>query len=348
MDKDTEENIRKQAVIYRKEGKRPLSNYQKQINKAAGDIAVQDPSILARMKSELLNAAKDEVYASGYNFKKGHSRAKRFSSGSAPNAPKRQNLSKDIRENRIGDIKEEIIDLNSRISFKEKRVTAAENMKNYKTCDELTGEISELKTKRRELEAELKLLEQKDKRAKHYQASHGRTQRTPVSPFSSDDERSRKSKGLVLESPSPTTSSSYDPSTCTANSSDGYQVDSCASRSGASSPSRAVQEAEFTADEEKKFSVRYQEGYNIPDERYEAWLAVNHPESVHQESAAASDLEMPEIIQPWSPTCTETLPSSSHSTSDLSLHGISDSQDQVSSPNSQSSQQPFHASLPVN
>ena len=43
----------------------------------------------------------------------------------------------------------------NRISFKEKRVTAAENMKNYKTCDELTGEISELKTKRRELEAEL-------------------------------------------------------------------------------------------------------------------------------------------------------------------------------------------------
>ena len=270
--KEMDEKIRAQAVIYRKEGKRPLTDYQKQINDAAGDIAVRDPSILARKKSELMEAAKDEVYASGYKFKKGRSRSKRFLSSSSSNTPKRQNLNKDIRESRINDIKEEIEDINRRISFKEKRVSAAENMKNYKTCDEITGEISELKTKRHELESELKELQKKDKRARKYEVSHGRSQSsTPASPFSSDEDHSRNQKKLALEGSSPATSSSYDPSTCTIDHfSDGYHVDSSASRSATSSPSHAKNDPEFTAEELKKFSVCYEEGYNIPDDRYQA------------------------------------------------------------------------------
>ena len=353
MDKEMEENIRAQAVIYRKKGKRtcPLSDYHKQINKAAGDIVIRDPSILARKKSELIEAAKDEVYASGYKFKKGHSRSKRFSSATTSNAPKRQNLNKTIRESRIQDIKEEIDDLNHRISFKEKRVTAAENMKNYKTCDEITGEISELKTKRRELDLELKDLQKKEKRAKKYQASHARTHSTPISPFSSDEEHCKKSKRYTLESPSPTTSSSYDPSTFEMYSSDGYQVDSSASRSTTASPCHSKKDTEFTTEEIKKFEVRYEEGYNIiSDEQYQAWLAVNHPEdalTTAETPAAAMGTQSPELPgspcthQPWSPTCTEILPSSSQSPSDLSLHGMSDSQDQRQSPDLQLSQQPF-------
>ena len=101
------------------------------------------------------------MYASGYKFKKGHSRSKRFSSATTSNTPKRQNLNKHICESRIQDIKEEIDDLSHRISIKEKRVVGAENVKNYKMCDEITGEISELKTKRRELDFELKELQKK-------------------------------------------------------------------------------------------------------------------------------------------------------------------------------------------
>ena len=44
----------------------------------------------------------------------------------------------------------------------EKWVSAAENSKNYKTRNEITGEISELKTKQRELESDLKELQKKD------------------------------------------------------------------------------------------------------------------------------------------------------------------------------------------
>ena len=170
-------------------------------------LAIQDPSMLTEKKGKLLEAAKDEVYACGYNFKKGHSRSKRFSSDSSSSStPKRKNLNKEFREDRIHNIKEEIHDLNSRICFKEKRVLAAANMKNYKICDEVNGEISELKTKRRELETELKELQRKDNRAQKYRMkrSKNRSSNPPSQDISSDE--------FSFESPSPSTSvSSHDP-----------------------------------------------------------------------------------------------------------------------------------------
>ena len=34
----------------------------------------------------------------------------------------------------------------------------------------------------------------------------------------------------------------------------------------------------FTVQEKIDFDQRYSEGYSLPDDRYEAWLKVNHPE----------------------------------------------------------------------
>ena len=48
--------------------------------------------------------------------------------------------------------------MNDRIKFKEKRISAYEIVKDYKRCDELLEEISELKKQRRLLEAEEKNL----------------------------------------------------------------------------------------------------------------------------------------------------------------------------------------------
>ena len=236
-------------------------------------------------------------------------------------------MNKDIREHRIKDTKEEIDDLNNRISFKEKRVIAAANVKNYKSCDEITGEVSELKTKRRELEAELKELQSKDKRAKNYLASRDRASSTPKSPFSSDEEHS-------LESTSPTTSiSSCDPS----RNSDGYQLDS-----SASSPSHSKKDPQFSAEEIKEFNVRYEEGYNIPDERYQAWLAVNHPELSSAEASTASGVSessSTHVALHMSPMLDQCLPSLPHSLTDLPIYGCADS---APSPDPQpSSQQPF-------
>ena len=69
----SEEDIKEKVVIYRKEKKRPLSQFQKNINEAAVQIALQDPSVLATRKL-LLDAAREKVIDDGYKFKKGKSR----------------------------------------------------------------------------------------------------------------------------------------------------------------------------------------------------------------------------------------------------------------------------------
>ena len=50
--------------------------------------------------------------------------------------------------------------------IKEKHITQAESVQNYKLCDDLLEDIGEIRGKKRELEREKALLEAKDKRAK--------------------------------------------------------------------------------------------------------------------------------------------------------------------------------------
>jgi len=34
----------------------------------------------------------------------------------------------------------------------------------------------------------------------------------------------------------------------------------------------------FTIEQEQRYARRYEEGFDVRDEHYEAWLKVNHPE----------------------------------------------------------------------
>ena len=62
---------------------------------------------------------------------------------------------------RISDIQEQIADIDKRISHKQRRIETAAATRNYKTCDELSEEISELKTQRHELNYDLGPLQKK-------------------------------------------------------------------------------------------------------------------------------------------------------------------------------------------
>ena len=75
-----------------------MTDYQKQVNKSAQDIAARDPTLLVK-RGKLLEAAQNVVYDSGYCFKKGYSRSKRWSKGYEKEAVKRPKLNKEIREN---------------------------------------------------------------------------------------------------------------------------------------------------------------------------------------------------------------------------------------------------------
>jgi len=41
---------------------------------------------------------------------------------------------------------------------------------------------------------------------------------------------------------------------------------------------------EFSTEEETKFACRFEEGYDLPDIRYQAWLSINHPDAINSEA----------------------------------------------------------------
>lgn len=86
-------------------------------------------------------------------------------------------------------IKEEVKIIKTQLSFKERRVEAGAQLKNFKLCDQLTDEISELQRQRRALEMELQCLEKKEKKSNWYQKQKA-TRKRALSPLSSDSESS--------------------------------------------------------------------------------------------------------------------------------------------------------------
>ena len=111
-----------------------------------------------------------KVHESGYTYKKKESRSKVFgsSSSSAEPQPKRIKTTSMERQQRLKDLRQELKDLNGRVSYKRKRVIDAENSKNYKLCDALTEEIGELNKEIRGLECEKKIIEKKEKSSMYY------------------------------------------------------------------------------------------------------------------------------------------------------------------------------------
>ena len=54
----------------------------------------------------------------------------------------------------------------------------------------------------------------------------------------------------------------------------------------------------FTVEQECKYARRYEEGYDLPDKHYEAWLKINHPQSPKVDSTQ----QMPSVSGNMSPS----------------------------------------------
>ena len=155
------EEIQEQAILFHK----PKSGYHERVNEAAVAIGKSKPHLVRKgNRGELLDLARKKVADEGYNFKKGHSQSKVYGKGSS-GARKRPKLDKDMRHQRMDELQEDIQDSTKRISLKEKRVIQAESTRNYKLCDDLSEQISELKQYRRQKEKEYALLQKSEKRA---------------------------------------------------------------------------------------------------------------------------------------------------------------------------------------
>ena len=164
---EEENQIRKHSQLFLKREK-PLSSYHTAMNKASAQLCMKDPSLLWN-RGSLLEKSRKVVDDTGYVYKKGKSRSKYLNpSLEATLIPKRRKVATEERQKRLEAVQEDLKDVADRLSFKEKRRQAAETVRNYKLCDELTEEISNLKSQKRELEAELDILKKKSKRSQLY------------------------------------------------------------------------------------------------------------------------------------------------------------------------------------
>ena len=131
----SDEYIRTRATIYGRTPRKKVTPYQEEMNKAAYELALEDPNLLLSRQA-LIDRARTKVNAV-YKFKKGKSRSKKLpsSSESSDSVPKRQKTTETMRENHVGELEEDIKDINDQLLFKEKRREQAELSRNYKLCD---------------------------------------------------------------------------------------------------------------------------------------------------------------------------------------------------------------------
>ena len=146
-----------------------MKDFEKLVNDAAIELCLADVSLLDK-RGELLQKARKKVADDGYVFKKGRSRSKHYGMHDIASIPKRPKCDKDMREECLQAIEEEMNDIARMLQFKEKRLSQAEAGRNYKVCEQLTEEMMALKSSRRELDTEKLLLEHKSKRAKRREA----------------------------------------------------------------------------------------------------------------------------------------------------------------------------------
>ena len=143
---------------------------------------------MLRQRGKLLEMCRVHVNESGYQYKKKRSRSKHFGTGSKGEpTSKRPKFDKDMRAERVREINEELKTLNKHLDIKQKRVDQKVAERRFDVCDMITGEMEELQDKRRKLEAELRILSKKEKKAQWYQM------KKQVTPSSSDSERNVKS-----------------------------------------------------------------------------------------------------------------------------------------------------------
>lgn len=128
-------------------------------------------------KGDLMKLAQEKVHCDGYVYKKGKSRAKRTASSlesgtSEDNVkPKCPKIESQERQVKIDHLLEQIADIKKRIGYKLCRIDTAAAMSNFKACDDLSQEISELKSQKHEFNCLLGPLQKKAAKSSWYYMS---------------------------------------------------------------------------------------------------------------------------------------------------------------------------------
>ena len=77
----------------------------------------------------------------------------------------RPKVSAEVRQQRIWSLEEDIANIDKQLHFKNERLQQAENVRNYKLCEEINEEIQIVTKQKRELSEELRRFRKKERKA---------------------------------------------------------------------------------------------------------------------------------------------------------------------------------------
>ena len=176
------------------------------MNEASANLCLQSPNLLSD-RTLLLKECRSVVDEEGYDYKKGKSRSRLLNTSVASEPPKRKKITEEYRLSRIAELQERIKDITDRLGYKEKRRESASMVRNYKECDQITEQMSELKCERKRLDIELASLNKKQKKSKWY--FNKKSSRSKSLPGSSSGSNSREQPRLDFFRTSSSCSSSH-------------------------------------------------------------------------------------------------------------------------------------------
>ena len=131
--------------------------YFNEMNKAALNLCMDNLDLL-RNKNKLTELARKAIHESGYQYKNKASRSKQFGQG---DEQKRQYVSDVIKTQRLQEINQDLDDTNTQISLLTGQQEKHVNVKQFGLAANVTEQMSQLRGKKRKLEQELTLLQQK-------------------------------------------------------------------------------------------------------------------------------------------------------------------------------------------
>lgn len=137
-----------------------MYEYRSKLNAAACDLTLEDPTLLTN-REKLISQAKRKVEEDGYVYKKKKSRS--IEINPAPiDQTKNLRLKKELRIKQISNISEDLDEVKKEIFHLERSREKARNVNADEKALRLSKEMEPLRKKKRQLEEELQLLQQKE------------------------------------------------------------------------------------------------------------------------------------------------------------------------------------------
>ena len=165
------DKIRKESQIYQLKADDKLYEYHKAINEACFAEAMKNP-ILLKNKLELQNLARQRLHDEGFQYKKGKSRSSAVSSPqSAVSGTTRKNVTRELREKRLGQLREDLKEVDLQLNFSIQQRNKCSNVHNYSKAVEVSQQIDELRQKKRKYQSEVELLQRKEAACKKVKRS---------------------------------------------------------------------------------------------------------------------------------------------------------------------------------